>query len=179
MAGMGRKRTLATARKSCPTGASACLASLEPILHQPKAAPLILPSNPRRPRRSGEWTQRNAVTFIVTLAATRSVTLAARAAGMSCKAAYALKSRDAAFAHAWKVATAANRAGDKAKEVGGTPVSPTQGNTPTPATRSIWSTARRDPQARKVDEALRDRFFARLLALQADSAAVAPRRPLP
>ena len=98
---------------------------------------------------------------------------------MSRKAAYALKSRDAAFAHAWKVATAANRAGDKAKEMGGTPVSPTQGNTPTPATRSIWSTARRDPHARKVDEVLRDRFFARLLALQADSEAVAPRRPLP
>ncbi len=144
-----------------------------------EAAPVILLSNPRRQRRSREWTQGKAVTFIVTLAATRSVTLAARAAGMSRKAAYALKSRDAAFAHAWKVATAANRAGDKAKEMGGTPVSPTQGNTPTPATRSIWSTARRDPQARKVDEALRERFFARLLALQADSAAVAPRRPLP
>ena len=42
----------------------------------------------RRPQRPGESTGRCAVTFIVTLAATGSVTLAARSAGMSRKAAY-------------------------------------------------------------------------------------------
>jgi len=68
---------------------------------------LIHLSRPRRPRRSGEWTQGRAVTFIVTLAAARSVTLAARAAGMSRKAAYALRSRDPAFASAWNAAIAA------------------------------------------------------------------------
>lgn len=56
---------------------------------------------PRRPGRSSEWTSARAVTFIVTLAASRSVTLAARNAGMSRKSAYALKNRDPAFAAAW------------------------------------------------------------------------------
>lgn len=95
---------------------------------------LILLSRPRRPRRSGEWTPARAVTFIVTLAATRSVTLAARAAGMSRKAAYALKSRDTAFAGAWSAAMAAGRPsgnqGNKVKEVHGLPFSPGQGNRP-------------------------------------------------
>ena len=49
----------------------------------------------RRPRRSGEWTEANAVTFIVTLVATQSVTLAAAAARMNRKSAYALKVRNA------------------------------------------------------------------------------------
>ena len=95
-------------KKSCPTAASLCLAHLEPSLHSQEATPVILCSRPVRPCRSGEWTQGRAVTFIVTLAATRSVTLAARAAGMSRKAAYALKSRDSAFASAWNAAIAAN-----------------------------------------------------------------------
>ena len=91
-------------------------------------------SRPRRPRRSGEWTSDRAVTFIVTLAATRSVTLAARRAGMSRKAAYALKARDAAFASAWAVAARAGtrrrpRQGDKVEEVHKPPVSPGHGNT--------------------------------------------------
>ena len=62
---------------------------------------VLLPflSQTRRPRGSGEWASENAVTFIVTLAATRSITLAARQAGR--QSAYALKERDSAFAYAW------------------------------------------------------------------------------
>ena len=78
-------------------------------------------SQPRRPRRSGEWTSDKAVTFIVTLAATHSVTLAARCAGMSRKSVYALKARDRAFAAAWaaaaKAGTPASIQGDKVEEV--------------------------------------------------------------
>jgi hypothetical protein len=59
----------------------------------------------RRPRRASEWTEAKAVTFIVTLAAARSVTLAAARAGMSRKSAYALRIRDPAFAAAWNAAT--------------------------------------------------------------------------
>jgi hypothetical protein len=55
----------------------------------------------RRQRRSGEWTEAKAVTFTVTLAASRSVTFAAARAGMSRKAAYSLKRRDSSFASAW------------------------------------------------------------------------------
>ena len=86
----------------------------------------------RRPSRSGEWTEAKAVTFIVTLAATRSVTLAAGRAGMSRKSAYALKHRDARFAAAWKAALAASalkgRDGDKVDEVYKVRVRPLQGN---------------------------------------------------
>jgi len=68
---------------------------------------MFKPSSSRRPRRAGEWTESKAVTFIVTLAAHRSVTLAAARAGMSRKSAYELKSRNAAFAAAWNAALAA------------------------------------------------------------------------
>lgn len=97
-------------------------------------------SRPRRPRRAGEWTADRAVTFIVTLAAAQSVTLAARRAEMSRKSAYALKGRDPAFAAAWAVAlTAADDIrvqrlgrsrfkGDKVEEVHDPPVSFTQGD---------------------------------------------------
>ena len=57
-----------------------------------------------RPRRSGEWTEGKAIAFIVTLAATGIVTLAAREAGMSRKSAYALKRRDPLFASSWETA---------------------------------------------------------------------------
>ena len=74
----------------------------------------------RRPRRAGEWTEGKAVTFIVTLAAHRSVTLAAARAGMSRKSAYALKGRDSGFAAAWDAACVAGRPqprqGDKGDE---------------------------------------------------------------
>ena len=67
-------------------------------------------ARPIRPRRVGEWTEPKAVTFIVTLAASRSVTLAARQAGMSRKAAYELKRRDAGFAAVWNAALVAAQA---------------------------------------------------------------------
>jgi len=58
----------------------------------------------RRARRAAEWSDAKAVTFIVTLAESRSVTLAAARAGMSRKAAYALRRRDSGFAAAWATA---------------------------------------------------------------------------
>jgi hypothetical protein len=85
---------------------------------------LFLLSTARRPRRANEWTNDRAVTFVVTLAATRSVTLAARASGMSRKAAYMLKARDLSFAAAWAKAVR----GYKVDEVEEPPVSPPQGN---------------------------------------------------
>jgi hypothetical protein len=84
-------------------------------------------SQPRRPRRTGEWTSDKAVTFIVTLAATGSVTLAALRAGMSRKSAYALKGRDPAFTAAWIAAVRAHE-GDKVDEVHEPPVSTGQGD---------------------------------------------------
>jgi hypothetical protein len=141
------------------------LASVETILHSKEVAPVILLSNPRRPSRPHEWSKGKAVTFIVTLAATRSVTLAARAAGMSRKAAYALKSRDPAFASAWNAAIAANRPtkpqGNKVEEIDGPLFSPGQGNR----------------RSRRLDAQLRDRFFSSLTANR--SAPVARRQPLP
>ena len=62
-----------------------------------------------RTRRAAEWSAGKIVTFIVTLAATRTVTHAARAAGMSRKAAYALRQRDPAFCDAWKAAMGVRR----------------------------------------------------------------------
>ena len=94
----------------------------------------------RRPRRAGEWTEAKAVTFIVTLAASRSVTLAAARAGMSRKAAYALKHRDPRFAAAWQTALAAATSsrreepalnsiqGDKVDEVDGNRIRRAEGN---------------------------------------------------
>ena len=118
-------------------------------------------SRPRRPHRSGEWTEGSAVVFIVTLAATRSVTLAARAARMSRNSAYALKSRDPAFAAAWDAALNAHRRrpgqGDKVKEVEGPPISPIQ---------SPANTTSRSPAAargRCKDDRRRDAFFAQLV----------------
>ena len=116
-------------------------------------------SRPRRPTRAGDWTRAGAVTFIVTLAATRNVTLAARAAGMSRKAAYALRDRDSRFADAWRAALAvpsARRQGDKVEEVEGPPNSPGQGNN---VTRARPPAAAHD---RRQEERLRDAFFARI-----------------
>jgi hypothetical protein len=112
---------------------------------------LQLLSRPRRPRRASEWTNGRAVTFIVTLAASRSVTLAARAAGMSRKSAYALKGRDPTFAAAWATAVE----GDKVEEVDEPPIPTGQGNK---------SPSRGD----------RERGFAQLLAALRDSAPLAP-----
>lgn len=119
-------------------------------------------SLPRRPGRTGEWTSAKAVTFIVTLAATRSVTLAAREAGMSRKSAYALKRRDPAFAVAWEAALQARRPaprlGDKVEEVHEPPVS--SGHSDTLPSRST-----------------RERTFAGLVARLRESPSLAPRAP--
>jgi hypothetical protein len=136
---------------------------------------LHLLSRPHRPRRSGEWSSAKAVTFIVTLAATQSVTLAARKVGMSRKSAYALRSRDPAFAAAWDAAGKAERTagkGYKVAEVEGCANSPNQGDRSVGPAPSIWSTAQRDA-ARHMDAMRRDRFFARLAQLSADSRSLA------
>jgi hypothetical protein len=71
-----------------------------------------------RTQRAAEWSAGKIVTFIVTLAATRTVTHAACAAGMSRKAAYALRQRDPAFAAAWDAAMGVRR-GDGATPAAG------------------------------------------------------------
>lgn len=101
----------------------------------------------RRPHRAGEWTEAKAVTFIVTLAASRSVTLAAARAGMSRKAAYSLKHRNPSFAAAWNAAIAA-AGGDKVDEADNPRIGRAQGNK---------SSSR---MSRVADANSRDRFFA-------------------
>lgn len=119
-------------------------------------------SRPRRPRRSREWTSAKAVTFIVTLAASRSVSLAARQVGMSRKSAYALKARDPAFAAAWAAAVKArattSRQGDKVEEVHEPLVSPGHGDT-------------------LPSRSERERAFAGLVAKLRESPPLAPRAP--
>ena len=139
-----------------------------PFVEARSPHPLPYLSRPRRPHRSAEWTAGKAVTFIVTLAATGSVTLAAREAGMSRKSAYALKARDAQFAAAWNAALRARKGpalslsrSDKAEEVREPPVSRSQGDKQPAAAPSNWSSIRR-----RHDEAVRDLFFARLAATQ-------------
>ena len=137
-----------------------CACLIPPTLEPHRIIRLHCLSRPRRPIRSGEWASAKAVTFIVTLAATRSVTLAARASEMSRKSAYALKARDPAFAAAWTAAVnagaAAPREGDKVVEVRRSPVSPGQGHT----------------SPSRVE---RERRFARLVAGLRDSRSLAPR----
>jgi hypothetical protein len=105
-----------------------------PTLKTRRTRRVNLLSRPHRPARSGEWTAAKAVTFIVTLAAHGSVTLAARQVGMSRKSTYALKARDPAFAAAWAAAMKAGamklNQGDKVEEVEGAGVSARHGNTP-------------------------------------------------
>ena len=135
-------------------------------------------SHPRRGRRSGEWNAGKAVTFIVTLAATRIVTLAAQAAGMSRKSAYALKDRDTAFAAAWDFAMKsgfAARLGDKVEEVEDSPVSLGQGDNPQRGAPSTSSNAHCRLGRRERESKLRDHFFATLAARHRDSPALAAR----
>jgi len=131
-----------------------------PIFLNREPSTLSFLSKSRRPHRAGEWSSALAVTFIVTLAATRSVTLAARAAGMSRKSAYALKDRDPAFASAWSAALAAaeqqRRESYKADKVDTPPARPLEGY-------------------RSPSRAGDDRAFASLLAALHDSASLAPR----
>jgi len=133
---------------------------------------------PRRPRRLGEWTRDKVVTFIVTLAASQSVTLAAREAGMSRKSAYALRARDPAFAGAWDTAAkvhSARRRGSETKDVREPPVSLGQGDKRTHVRRSISSTPQQPGDARRLDSLRRDRFFARLAERSGEAANLADR----
>ena len=132
-------------------------------------------SSPRRPSRAQEWTPGRAVTFIVTLAASRSVTLAARQSGMSRKAAYALKARDPLFAASWAAAVnacaKAPREGDELHEVHGPPVSSSQGDTGS----ALRGSARACVAApSRID---RERTFSSLLALLRDSPPLADPPP--
>jgi len=128
---MARTQTFRPLTIRCPTTHPLCLLQ-PPITVAKRTASLHLLSRPRRARRSSDWSPAKAVTFIVTLAAHRSVTLAAEEAGMSRKSAYVLKDRDPAFAAAWDAALRtrkSRRQGDKVEEVEGPPVSSSQGNT--------------------------------------------------
>jgi len=97
LAALARPQTFSPVTIRCPTTRRLCLLQ-PPITAAKRTASLHLLSRPRRARRSSDWSPAKAVTFIVTLAAHRSVTLAAAEAGMSRKSAYALKVRDPAFA---------------------------------------------------------------------------------
>lgn len=125
---------------------------------------LRLISNPRARHRAHEWTNGKAVTFIVTLASGRSVTLAARAAGMSRKSAYALKDREPAFRIAWKTAASASRTRSRATLATPAPqalAGQREGDSRALAAPSTPSTS--DATAwRRAGELQRDQFFARL-----------------
>ena len=124
-------------------------------------------SRPLRPHRNGEWSGSRALTFIVTLAAHRSVTLAAREAGMSRKSAYALKARDPAFAGAWDEAlksASRKRQGDEVQEVHNPRTSLSQGD------KSRRTAPPKSSTQRRIEELRRDRFFARLAATRTSSA---------
>jgi len=128
---------------------------------------LHLLSRPLRPRRNGEWSGSRALTFIVTLALHRSVTLAAREAGMSRKSAYALKARDPAFAAAWDEAlksASRKRQGDEVQEVHNPRTSLSQGD------KSRRTAPPKSSTQRRIEELRRDRFFARLAATRTSSA---------
>ena len=62
--------------------------------------------NPKRPPRHHEWTAVRMVAFLRELAATLSVSRAARSVGMSRQSAYKLRRRLPAFAEAWDGALA-------------------------------------------------------------------------
>ena len=130
---------------------------------------MYLLSSPRRPRRSHEWDAGKAVTFVVTLAATQSVTLAAKEAGMSRKSAYALKERDPAFAAVWNAA-AKRRRREKTGKAEARPAARAEGDNRAPETMSKVSSDEGDIR-RRVAEAYRDQFFARLAELRDRGAA--------
>jgi len=139
--------------------------------HRPEQRSNVLSflSRPRRARRVHEWTETKAVTFIVTLAAAESVTLAARAAGISRRSAYALKARDPAFAAAWMAAvnarSAARREGDKADKTDRPPSARREGDIRAPR------------GGERPDAFARDLFFAELARRNRDSAGLAGRAP--
>jgi len=153
----------------CPTGARMCL--VDPADRRTdRMLPVHLLSQSRRPRRCGEWTSAKAVTFIVTLAACRSVTLAARAAGMSRKSAYVLKARDHAFATAWAAAVSAG----KHRSVQGSPISLSKGDKVNEVEGPPNSSTRVHASPSRVD---RERAFEQMLAGLRESPPLAPRPP--
>lgn len=60
-----------------------------------------IPFNPEPSRKAGGWSATRQALYIETLAETGSVHLAAKAAGLSARSAYALRVRSPAFAAAW------------------------------------------------------------------------------
>lgn len=121
----------------------------------------------QRPPRDGEWNRGKAILFIVTLAATGTVTLAAREAGMSRKAAYALRKRDPLFAAYWEAATKAADRRAKSSRQGDKSVAAVS------STSSSATPAHRAGAARPADPpAWRRRLFAELqLARESNRAA--------
>lgn len=126
-----------------------------------------------RPRRPAEWTESKAIAFIVTLAGTGTVTLAAREAGMSRKSAYALKQRDPLFASSWEKAKriAAKYRGTKAEGNGRRAAAPS-----TSSSRSAARVADR-PGSEHGDPRLVRRQFVGESSRTLNSHALAPRLP--
>jgi len=77
-------------------------------------------TSPQRRARADGWTDRKRVTFIVTLAASGSVTFAAASAGLSRKSGYALRNRDSASASLWERALEAGKASHRGRVKGET-----------------------------------------------------------
>ena len=77
-------------------------------------------STPQRRTRADGWTDCKRVTFIVTLAASGSVTFAAASAGLSRKSGYALRNRDSASASLWERALEAGKASHRGRVKGET-----------------------------------------------------------
>ena len=71
--------------------------------------------------RADGWTRRRSVTFIVTLAASGSVTFAAASAGLSRKSANALKTGGSAFASLWERTLEARKASRRDRVEGDNP----------------------------------------------------------
>ena len=108
-------------------------------------------STPHRRAPADGSTDRKRVGFIVTLAASGSVTFAAASAGLSRKSAYALKKRDCAFASLWKCAL---EAGESLRPGG------SKGDTANP--RNTINIVNLRAPDRSIASAGRDRFFANL-----------------
>lgn len=108
-------------------------------------------SAPQRRARADGWTGRKRVTFIVTLAASGSVTFGAAAAGLSRKSAYALRKRDSAFASLWERALEAGKVSHRG---------PVKRDTVNP--RDTVNMVNLRTPDRSIASAGRDRFFANL-----------------
>ena len=99
------------------------------------AAGKMPPPNPARPPRHDEWTPAKMVAFLRELAASQSVSQAARAVGMGRQSAYKLKRRLPPFAAAWDEAVADSRLAVAPAPVGGPRRCPLCGGAPRRALR--------------------------------------------